>query len=139
MPEAYAIQSYMIPFMPTRFVLIFITIDSLLNLDYQDKTDDVSVGIRSTALLFGERSRAVLVWLSSGFLSLVSFAGMLNEQGAVFYAGVGFAGIQLIRVLRQTTFNSRSSCWKGFTRCGWAGFWIWFGAFGDYILLWNSQ
>ena len=114
-------------------------VHSLLNRDSQDKTDDVSVGIRSTALLFGERSRVVLVWLSSGFLSLVSFAGMLNEQGAAFYAGVGLAGIQLIRVLRQTTFSSRLSCWKGFTRCGWAGFWIWFGAFGDYILLWNSQ
>ncbi|KAG8906026.1 Para-hydroxybenzoate--polyprenyltransferase, mitochondrial precursor (PHB:polyprenyltransferase) [Tulasnella sp. 403] len=39
---------------------------------HQDKTDDVKVGIRSTALLFGERTLPVLSAFSASSLSLIS-------------------------------------------------------------------
>ncbi|KAF8974354.1 hypothetical protein BDZ97DRAFT_1773169 [Flammula alnicola] len=76
---------------------------------HQDKLDDVQVGIRSTALLLGPRE--------------------------AFYLGVGLATLQLARVLYRTDFDNRPSCWKGFVGCGWAGFWIWMGAVGDYVML----
>jgi 4-hydroxybenzoate polyprenyltransferase len=56
-------------------------------------------------------------------------------QGAPFYVGVGLAAAQLARVLYRTDFDSRESCWKGFVGCGWAGFWTWMGALGDYVCL----
>jgi len=102
---------------------------------HQDKVDDVNAGIRSTALLFGTHSRPILGGLSVSSLSLVSYAGYLNAQGSLFYVGVGLAAVQLGRVLYQTDFDSRSSCWKGFVGCGWAGFWIWMGSLGDYVSL----
>jgi 4-hydroxybenzoate polyprenyltransferase len=43
--------------------------------------------------------------------------------------------VQLARIIYRTDFDSRSSCWKGFVGCGWAGFWTWMGALGDYTLL----
>ncbi|KAF9008913.1 4-hydroxybenzoate polyprenyl transferase [Cyathus striatus] len=102
---------------------------------HQDKGDDVHAGIRSTALLFGERTRLILSGLSGSTLSLISYAGYLNHQGEAFYAGVTIAAFQLARVLYKTDFDSRESCWKGFTGCGWSGFWIWIGTLADYTLL----
>lgn len=101
----------------------------------KDKSDDVNVGIKSTALLFGENSRAILSAFSVSSLSLISYAGYLNGQGLPFYAGVGLAGLQLARVLRDTRWNDRGSCWQGFVRCGWVGVWVWVGASLDYVVL----
>ena len=100
--------------------------------------DDIHAGIRSTALLFGEHSRTVLGGFSLASVSLISYAGYLNAHGVPFYLGVGLASIQLFRVIHVTDFDSRSSCWKGFVGCGWAGFWIWMGALTDYIILVSS-
>ncbi|THH05014.1 hypothetical protein EW145_g5109 [Phellinidium pouzarii] len=102
---------------------------------HQDKTDDVTVGIRSTALLFGDHSRTILSALSASSLSLITYAGYLNAQGPLFYAGAGLAGAQLARVLLRTDFDSRPSCWKGFVGCGWAGFWVWMGSLADFLTL----
>ncbi|OCH90722.1 4-hydroxybenzoate polyprenyl transferase [Obba rivulosa] len=102
---------------------------------HQDKDDDVQVGVRSTALLFGEYTRPILSGLSATSISLITYAGYLNGQGLPFYVGTGLAAIQLARVLARTDFNDRSSCWEGFVGCGWSGFWIWIGALADYILL----
>jgi 4-hydroxybenzoate polyprenyltransferase len=101
----------------------------------QDKLDDIHVGIRSTALLFGAQSRPILSALSLSSISLITYAGYLNAHGLPFYMGVGLATAQLARVVYQTDFDSRPSCWRGFVGCGWAGLWIWLGALGDYILL----
>lgn len=102
---------------------------------HQDKLDDVNVGIKSTALLFGDHSRSIMSALSASSMGLISYAGLLNDQGLSFYLGVGFASVQLARVLYRTDFENRASCWKGFVGCGWSGFWIWAGALGDYLAI----
>jgi len=93
----------------------------------------VQVGIRSTALLFGDKTRPILTGLSVSSLSLISYAGYLNAHGEPFYLGIGLAAAQYARVLYRTDFNDRTSCWKGFTGCGWVGFWVWMGFLGDYL------
>ncbi|KAL0949660.1 hypothetical protein HGRIS_009700 [Hohenbuehelia grisea] len=102
---------------------------------HQDKSDDKTVGIRSTALLFGANTRPVLTGLSVASLSFISYAGVLNAHGMPFYLGVGLAATQLGRVLVKTDFDDTRSCWNGFVGCGWAGFWLWMGALGDYTVL----
>ncbi|KAF5369909.1 hypothetical protein D9758_001193 [Tetrapyrgos nigripes] len=102
---------------------------------HQDKKDDVTVGIRSTALLFGSQTRHILTGLSASTISLIAAAGVLNGHGAPFYVGVGLAAAQLARIVYRTDFDIRESCWKGFVDCGWSGFWIWMGATADYVLL----
>ena len=73
--------------------------------------------------------------LSASTLGLIAYSGYLNAQGTLFYAGLGLAGIQLARVLVRTDFDNRPSCWHGFVGCGWAGFWVWMGALGDFFSL----
>ena len=97
--------------------------------------DDVTVGIRSTALLFSEKTRPILTGFTLSTVSLIGYAGMLNAQGPAFYAGLTFAGIQLARILRRTNFDDRASCASGFKDSHWSGFWVWMGALVDYLLL----
>jgi len=99
---------------------------------HQDKIDDVKVGIRSTALLFGQRTRPILSALSASTVSFITYAGVLNAQGAPFYFGVCLGAAQLARVLWSTDFDSRASCWRGFVGCGWSGLWVFTGAFVDH-------
>jgi 4-hydroxybenzoate polyprenyltransferase len=102
---------------------------------HQDKADDINVGIHSTALLFGERTRPILGAFSTSTVSLIGLAGVLNAHGMPFYLGLGLGAAQLARVLWKTDFASRPSCWQGFVGCGWSGFWIWMGALADYAVL----
>jgi 4-hydroxybenzoate polyprenyltransferase len=102
---------------------------------HQDKADDVRVGIRSTALLFGEHTRSILSAFSASSIGCIALAGYLNAQGVPFFLGTGLAAAQLARVIRRTEFDDRASCGKGFIACGFAGFWIWMGALGDYVWL----
>ncbi|KAH9998403.1 4-hydroxybenzoate polyprenyl transferase [Russula vinacea] len=102
---------------------------------HQDKADDVRVGIRSTALLFGEHTRSVLTAFSASSIGCIALAGYLNAHGAPFFIGTGLAAAQLARVIHRTDFDDRASCGRGFISCGFVGFWIWMGALGDYIWL----
>ncbi|KAI0693812.1 4-hydroxybenzoate polyprenyl transferase [Cytidiella melzeri] len=101
---------------------------------HQDKTDDVKVGVRSTALLFESRTRNILTAFSMSTISFWTLAGYMNAQGLPYYLGVGLAGLTLARILRSVDFDSRSSCWDAFKKCGWSGVWVWAGASTDYVL-----
>ncbi|MFA5041489.1 MAG: 4-hydroxybenzoate octaprenyltransferase [Bdellovibrionales bacterium] len=68
---------------------------------HQDKHDDNIIGIKSTALLFGELSRRWIVLfysLTIAFLALAGWAASV-EMGKGYYIGLliaaGFAGVQL--------------------------------------------
>ena len=102
---------------------------------HQDKTDDVKVGVRSTALLFGAHTRAIIAGFSASSMSLVTLAGYMNAQGLPYYAGAAIASAQLAKTIYTADFDSRASCWKGFMDCGRAGAWIWAGAMADYVLM----
>ncbi|KAF7331903.1 4-hydroxybenzoate polyprenyltransferase, mitochondrial [Mycena kentingensis (nom. inval.)] len=102
---------------------------------HQDKRDDVGAGIRSTALLFGEKTRPILGALSTASIGLIGYSGYLNAQGAPFYLGLSLAALQLGRIIYRTDYESRESCWRGFVDCGWSGFLVWMGALADYSSL----
>ncbi|KAF9506573.1 hypothetical protein BS47DRAFT_1305101 [Hydnum rufescens UP504] len=100
---------------------------------HQDKSDDGAAGIRSTALLFSSYSRPILTCFSTSSLGLITYAGYVNGQGMPFYVGIGASAIQMAHILHETDFDSRESCWAGFTRCGRMGLFISLGLTGDYL------
>ena len=68
-------------------------------------------------------------------MGCITLAGYLNGHGAPFFLGTALAAAQLARVVHGTDFNDRASCGRGFVACGWAGFWVWMGALGDFVWL----
>ncbi|HVX91714.1 MAG TPA: 4-hydroxybenzoate octaprenyltransferase [Xanthobacteraceae bacterium] len=68
---------------------------------HQDREDDALIGIRSTALLFGTRTKPMLVAFYSLAVALIGWAGLLAGGGAAFALGLaGFAGYLFWQVAR---------------------------------------
>ncbi len=81
---------------------------------HQDKSDDAIVGVKSTALLFGDRT---LAWVS-GFYALswilLVAAGLSAGAGAVFLLLMLVAGGHLIWQVRASNIDDQAQCLKIF-------------------------
>jgi 4-hydroxybenzoate polyprenyltransferase len=55
---------------------------------HQDREDDLMIGIKSTALLFRERTRPMLAVFYSGAVVLIGLAGWMAGGGLIFSIGV---------------------------------------------------
>jgi 4-hydroxybenzoate polyprenyltransferase len=68
---------------------------------HQDREDDLLIGIKSTALLFGENTPTMLASFYAGAVVLIGIAGMMAGGGVLFVLGlVAFAGHLAWQVLR---------------------------------------
>lgn len=77
---------------------------------HQDKEDDALVGIGSSALTLGEKTKPAL-WGFYGlfFIGLLS-AGTLANLGLIFYVGIAFAGAQLVMQIRAVDIDDPDKC-----------------------------
>src|ERR1700719_1871587 len=55
---------------------------------HQDREDDALIGIKSTALLFGDRTKAMLVIFCGLAVGLIGLAGSLAGAGTLFWLGL---------------------------------------------------
>lgn len=101
---------------------------------HQDKSDDIHAGVKSTALLFGERTLPILSVFSASFVGLLAYAGVLASCSAPFYLlSVGGTAAHLGWQLKNVNFDSRESCWRMFKSNKWLGALIAAGFAGDYL------
>jgi hypothetical protein len=77
----------------------------------QDKIDDLKVGVRSTAILFGTYIRPLLAGFGILFVSALAYAGYLNSQGAGFYVvSLGGTALHLVWQYRTVDLDNPASC-----------------------------
>jgi len=62
---------------------------------HQDKTDDVLIGVKSTALLFGDQTKTWLTGFSAVMLSNLGLVGINSGQTWPYYAGLGAVAAHL--------------------------------------------
>ena len=55
---------------------------------HQDREDDLLIGIKSTALLFGENTRPMLAGFYAGAVVLIGAAGLMAGGGVIFVLGL---------------------------------------------------
>jgi len=102
---------------------------------HQDKSDDIHASVKSTALLFGEKTVPVLSAFSVTYLSLLSYAGYMNEQGLPFYAISVLGGAaHLVWQLRGLKINDRADCWMRFKSNRDFGAIVFAGLWVDYMV-----
>ncbi len=81
---------------------------------HQDREDDLMIGIKSTALLFGERTRPMLASFYAGAVVLIGIAGLMAGGGLIFVLGmIAFAAHLAWQVLRLD-INDSAHCLKLF-------------------------
>jgi 4-hydroxybenzoate polyprenyltransferase len=77
---------------------------------HQDKADDVRVGVKSTALLFGARTRVALAAFYAGAIALLAAAGLAAHIGWVFFAGLALAALHLAWQVKALDTENPADC-----------------------------
>ncbi len=89
-PMAFTALTGEIP--PVAWVLFAATVTWALVYDTMyamvDREDDLRIGVKSTAVLFGSRDRLMIGLLQLAVLALLVWAGVLAGRGALFFLGL---------------------------------------------------
>ncbi|NRD75574.1 4-hydroxybenzoate octaprenyltransferase [Shewanella sp. VB17] len=99
-----------------------------------DRDDDLKVGIKSTAILFGQYDRQIIGLFQLGALACFIIAGLVAERGWVY--ALGILAFVVLGLYQQKLIygRSRSLCFKAFLNNNWAGLSL-FTALGlDYLI-----
>lgn len=99
-----------------------------------DREDDLKIGIKSTAILFGQFDRLVIGVLQVLMLALLWQAGQMAGRGIVYQAALA-AGAGLF-IYHQWLIRGREpqACFRAFLHNHYFGMLVFLGLFGDYLL-----
>jgi 4-hydroxybenzoate polyprenyltransferase len=81
---------------------------------HQDKEDDALIGLKSTALKFGERTKPWMVLFYGVTLAGIAAAGLLAGAGPVFLAGLAVSAAHLVWQIVTLDGNDPDNCLKRF-------------------------
>lgn len=102
---------------------------------HQDKTDDIKIGVKSTALRFGDHTPQWLAGFATTFVSMTALAGYMNDQGLPFYLiSVLGTAAHLTWQLRTVNYDSPADCWAKFKSNTWTGGILWSGLVADALV-----
>jgi len=98
-----------------------------------DREDDLKIGVKSTAILFGEADRTILL-----ILQVMMFAGLYlvgKQAGLGKYFGLGTAIAALLAVYQQFLIRGRepAKCFRAFLNNNWLGMILFIGIVLDYL------
>ena len=99
-----------------------------------DREDDIKVGIKSTAILFGRYDRLIIGLLQGLLLILLASVGYLAERG-IWY-GVGLAVAAVLAIRHQYLIRDRepAACFRTFLDNNYLGMAVFLGLVADYVL-----
>ncbi len=99
-------------------LLYFGTITWIIGYDtiyaHQDVEDDALLGLKSTALNFGEKTKAWLILFYGLTFSLFLLAGRLAGVGMPFWIIISFAGLHLVWQIKGLNIHNAMDCLKRF-------------------------
>lgn len=95
---------------------------------HQDKTDDIIVGVKSTALLFGSKgTKPALSLFACGMISLLLVSGHFAGQSLLYYSTVAFVGLHLTHQIYTLNMDDVADCWAKFVSNTTLGLLLFFG------------
>ena len=77
---------------------------------HQDKNDDQRIGVKSTALFFGDKSGQVVIGLYNFVAILWALIGFIIGLNILFFIGVGLCYYHLMWQAQSVNFNNPSDC-----------------------------
>jgi len=98
-----------------------------------DREDDLAIGVRSSAVLFGRADRIVVALMQLGSLALLAIVGQLSGLGRWYWLGLGVAAA--LSVWEQWLIRDRepSACFRAFLNNNYFGMAVFAGIAFDYF------
>ncbi len=135
-PMSFSAQLNEIPFVAWILYLAVILWALVYDTMYAmvDKEDDLKIGVKSTAILFGHYDRQIMGALQILILLLLFSIGKIQHLGGFYYLSlIGAAGFSIYQ--QKLIFHrEKSACFKAFLNNNWFGLIIFVGLFLDYGL-----
>lgn len=124
----------------TRMAWLLFTANVLWTVAYDtlyamvDRDDDIRIGIKSTAILFGEADRAVIAVLQALVVLILILVGQQAELGVFYYLGLVAMACLFVFQQHLARYRERDGCFKAFLNNNWAGFAVFTGLLIDLII-----
>jgi 4-hydroxybenzoate polyprenyltransferase len=135
-PMAFAAQTGSVPpiawLMFTATVLWATAYDTMYAM--VDREDDLVLGVKSTAILFGESDRQIIGIIQAMVLVCLLMIGHQAELGLYYFAGVVVASGLALYQQALIRYREREGCFRAFINNNWFGAAVFLGLLLDYLL-----
>jgi 4-hydroxybenzoate polyprenyltransferase len=134
-PMSFSAQSNSIPVVAWVMYLAVVLWALVYDTMYAmvDKDDDLKIGVKSTAILFGKYDRHIMAALQIIILGLLLVIGHMEDARWPYYSGIVVAaGLSVYQ--QKLIFNrEKALCFKAFLNNNWFGLAIFAGLMVDYL------
>ena len=100
-----------------------------------DRADDLKIGVKSTAILFGSMDKKIIGVLQLLLLGNLVLIGTRMQLDAVYYVGLGFAACFAFWQQHLIRKREPAKCFEAFLNNNWFGVSVFSGIVLDYIFL----
>ncbi|MAL50829.1 MULTISPECIES: 4-hydroxybenzoate octaprenyltransferase [unclassified Methylophaga] len=122
-PMAFAAQTNALPAIVWWLFVANIIWTTMYDTFYAmaDREDDLQAGVKSTAILFGQKDLLIQGMLQIGYLLILLFIGLQLQFGMLFYIGLAIAAVLFVYQLWLSKDRERHACLKAFLNNNWVG------------------
>jgi len=99
-----------------------------------DRDDDVKIGIKSSALFFGQYDVFAVVLCYLSMLGILTYIGQLNGFGNYYYIGLTVALGLMMSQYHMIKTRDKSNCFNAFLKNNWIGFVVLLAFVTEYYL-----
>ncbi|MFU8788462.1 MAG: 4-hydroxybenzoate octaprenyltransferase [Methylobacter sp.] len=135
-PMAFSAQTNSIP--PVAWVMYLAVVLWALVYDTMyamvDKDDDIKIGVKSTAILFGAYDRHIMAGLQVVIIGLLLAVGAMMQAGWPYYGSVLIAAGLSVYQQKLIFQREKVLCFKAFLNNNWFGLAVFLGLLLDYGL-----
>ncbi|WP_367164248.1 4-hydroxybenzoate octaprenyltransferase [Kosakonia cowanii] len=136
-PMAFAAVSESVPL--SCWIMFFANILWAVAYDTEyamvDRDDDLKIGIKSTAILFGRHDKLIIGILQVLVMAMMAAVGWLNGLGWIYYATVLVAGALFVYQQVLIAGRERDACFKAFLNNNYVGLVLFLGLAVSYLHL----
>ena len=99
-----------------------------------DREDDLKIGVKSTAILFGNYDRLIIGVLQAVMLALLVATGIEAELGLFYYLSLAIAAGLAVWQQYMIRDREKQACFAAFLNNNWFGMSIFVGLVLDYLV-----
>lgn len=134
-PMAFAAVNNTVPAIAWLLMLANILWTIAYDTEYAmvDREDDLKIGIRSTAILFGNADKIIIGCLQAATLVFLMIVGSYGHLGEWYYIGLSISSILILYQQHLIRDRNPPACFKAFLNNHWVGMLITTGILLTYL------
>ncbi|MFY3770345.1 4-hydroxybenzoate octaprenyltransferase [Providencia manganoxydans] len=133
-PMGFSAVSESLPFVCWLLFLVNILWSVIYDTQYAmvDRDDDLKIGVKSTAILFGQYDKFIIGLLQLLMLGLLVAIGLLANLGTAYYIALLLSALLFVYQQKLMVNRERAPCFKAFMNNNYVGFILFIGILVSY-------